>query len=281
MRRKPTFTISQLERISEVLADSDIRSTIARLNVESHEPIPSVSNSDSKQVFDLLHDLQQETGSWTRVREFIQQALEPVNYVSQMLWFEDLRKRLNAVLVFAGLIYERNGNFKVVDPASTIDEALKIVENDAQNNEKLPDEYCSRKLHDEVLKCAADGRLAESSFRVLKDAMNALFHRIQQESGVSGDGVDLISKVFGSKNPYLAVNRLKGESDWSEQRGFCNILKGMYALIRNPIAHGIESDWKGERYAADYLSLISLMHHQLDEALTRSERSSNSRDPNR
>lgn len=45
------------------------------------------------------------------------------------------------------------------------------------------------------------------------------------------------------------------------------VLKGCFSAIRNPLAHEPKIMWKGEDDAADYLTLISLFHRKLDEAV--------------
>ncbi len=51
-----------------------------------------------------------------------------------------------------------------------------------------------------------------------------------------------------------------------EPAGFAMLLKGCFQAIRDPRAHEPKILWKGEDDAADYLTLISLLHRKLDEA---------------
>lgn len=57
------------------------------------------------------------------------------------------------------------------------------------------------------------------------------------KSGKPLDGWDLMVQVFDEKNPILALNALKTESDENEQRGYRFIFAGVMAGIRNPRAH--------------------------------------------
>ena len=75
----------------------------------------------------------------------------------------------------------------------------------------------------------------------------------------------LIDKVFSIEKPILAINSLKTETEKSEHKGFALLLKGCFAAVRNPLAHEPKILWQGEDDAADYLSLISLLHRKLDE----------------
>ena len=45
------------------------------------------------------------------------------------------------------------------------------------------------------------------------------------------------------------------------------LLKGCFAAVRNPLANEPKILWEGEEDAADYLSLISLLHRRLDESV--------------
>lgn len=56
-------------------------------------------------------------------------------------------------------------------------------------------------------------------------------------SGLPLDGAELVNTAFSIKNPILGINKLESETDRSEQKGFSNILVGLFGAIRNPIAH--------------------------------------------
>lgn len=53
----------------------------------------------------------------------------------------------------------------------------------------------------------------------------------------------------------------------SEHIGFAQLLKGCFAAVRNPLAHEPKILWEGEEDAADYFSLISLLHRRLDRCV--------------
>ena len=44
-------------------------------------------------------------------------------------------------------------------------------------------------------------------------------------------------------------------------------MKGCFAAIRNPLAHEPKILWDGEDDAADYFTLISLLHRRLDDCV--------------
>jgi uncharacterized protein (TIGR02391 family) len=86
-------------------------------------------------------------------------------------------------------------------------------------------------------------------------------------SGVQADGAKLVDMVFLGDHPILAINSLQTETEKSEQKGFAELLKGCFGAIRNPLAHEPKILWNGEDDAADYLSLISLLHRRLDDCV--------------
>ena len=65
----------------------------------------------------------------------------------------------------------------------------------------------------------------------------------------------------------IAVNALATETDQGEQRGFMNLLVGLFGTIRNPIAHNPRIEWEmSEEDALDILTMASLVHRKLDRA---------------
>ncbi len=82
------------------------------------------------------------------------------------------------------------------------------------------------------------------------------------------DGGDLVDKAFGIAKPLLALNTLQTESEQSEQKGFANLVKGMFGTFRNVTAHAPKITWVvSEQDALDILSLLSYIHRRLDGAV--------------
>ena len=80
----------------------------------------------------------------------------------------------------------------------------------------------------------------------------------------------VIQRAFGlSKEglPPLAINGLVTETERGEQRGFVNLVVGLFGTIRNPLAHNPKVEWPmSEQDALDVLTLASLVHRKLDRA---------------
>ncbi len=66
---------------------------------------------------------------------------------------------------------------------------------------------------------------------------------------------------------FEAPRGLKTETDKGEQRGFANLLIGLFGTIRNPAAHNPKVEWPmAEQDALDILTTASLVHRKLDNA---------------
>ncbi len=119
-------------------------------------------------------------------------------------------------------------------------------------------------MHPEVLKYCRTELLQDNYFHAVFEASKGLAQRIRELSGIHEDGAKLVDQVFAIDRPILAVNTLRTETEKSEHKGFAALLKGCFAAVRNPLAHEPKILWEGEDDAADYLSLISLLHRKLD-----------------
>lgn len=64
---------------------------------------------------------------------------------------------------------------------------------------------------------------------------------------------------------------MRTETEKSEHKGFALLIKGAFAAIRNPTAHKLKILWQGEEDAADYFTLLSLIHRNLDKAKVKNE----------
>ena len=73
--------------------------------------------------------------------------------------------------------------------------------------------------------------------------------------------------VSSIESPVFALNFLRNDPAKSEHKGFAQLLKGCFAAVRNPLAHEPKILWDGEEDAADYFSLISLLHRRLDKCV--------------
>jgi uncharacterized protein (TIGR02391 family) len=80
------------------------------------------------------------------------------------------------------------------------------------------------------------------------NAILAAFHYlrdlIRDTANIDGDGVALVGQALGGSNPRLRINKFETETQKDEQKGFEQILRGMYQGIRNPRTHDFMEDRK-------------------------------------
>ena len=105
-------------------------------------------------------------------------------------------------------------------------------------------------------------------FHAVFEATKGLAQRIRDMVSIEADGAALVDRVFSIERPLLAMNALQTETEKSLHKGFANLLRGCFGAVRNPLAHEPKILWEGEDDAADYLSLISLLHRKLDDCVS-------------
>ena len=86
-------------------------------------------------------------------------------------------------------------------------------------------------------------------------------------TGLHADGNILIETAFSTTNPLIRINYLRTDTDRSEHKGLCNLIKGVFGLIRNPTAHEPKVTFIiTEEEALDILNTLSFIHKRLDKA---------------
>ncbi len=120
-------------------------------------------------------------------------------------------------------------------------------------------------FHGQVLNYCRPELWDENYFHGVFEATKGVGERIRLLSGLNGDGADLVHKAFAGQQPILVLGPLTTESEKSEQKGFANLLIGLFGAVRNPLAHAPKTNWPmSEQDALDILTLVSLIHRKLD-----------------
>lgn len=78
---------------------------------------------------------------------------------------------------------------------------------------------------------------AQNYSHAIVDAMHHVTNLLREKSGLDGDGIPLISQVFGGDTPRLRVNKLQTQTERDIQKGIEHIFRGLYSAIRNPRTH--------------------------------------------
>ena len=250
----------QIEALAKVLGECGSSSDISRVLEDRGLGKRSGHSTEWKRLYWLFLDVQKSDRCANRIHDFIGSFLTPARFVGRLDEFEGHRAKLNSILAFSGFEYGSDGQFNCRDAVQTIDEAERRAY-------AIRAKFRGRRLHPEMLKYCQAEMMEENYFHAVFEASKGLAQRIRSMSGVGYDGARLIDAVFSIETPLLALNTLQTETERSEHKGFAQLLKGCFGAIRNSLAHEPRILWEGEDDAADYLSLISLLHRKLDDCV--------------
>lgn len=123
-------------------------------------------------------------------------------------------------------------------------------------------------LHPRIADVASDLFQDGHHQQAVFEASKALLNYVKEKSGRHDlDGAALMRTVFSPKNPILAFNDLKDQTNQDEQEGMMHLFEGVVLGIRNPGGHSFPEGT--EQRAVEYLSLISLLAYRVQEAKRR------------
>jgi uncharacterized protein (TIGR02391 family) len=263
MDHVPPFNAQQLTSIAKILADTHTGLTGSQIGYLLQDcRIPDVTPDMTKwkRLFNAFVEFQNERKFGNHVVVFINRAMNPVQYSGSPDEFESRRDELNAVLAFCGMTIGTDGKIRRAEHAKELSEALERAN-------RLKAALVSRNVHGDVLKFCKAEFLQKNYFHAVFEAMKSIAAKIRALSDLTSDGAELVTHSFGGATPLLAINSLKTETDRGEQRGFANLLIGLFGTIRNPLAHNPKIEWDmSEQDALDILTTASLVHRKLDKA---------------
>jgi uncharacterized protein (TIGR02391 family) len=263
MARLPCFESSHLEAVCRVLADTvngltgtEIQYILAELEIQD----PSPTMTKWKRLFNALAEAQNKNQVGNHLILFINKAMSPARYTSSPELFAWRQDGLNVALAFAGYAVNSKGQVVHTTPESTVEGALARAK-------RLNSALQSRGIHQEIFKYCKSELLQDNYFHAVLEAVKGVAERLRQMSGLGTDGAELVNAVFSVKNPILAINSLKTDTELSEQKGIANLLVGVFGAIRNPTAHAPRAVWAmPEQDAIDVLGILSYVHRKLDGA---------------
>ncbi len=208
---------------------------------------------------------QRSDGHGNRVAKAIEITMDPVRFTQAPQGFATEREQLNRVLAFCGMELGEDGRLRKVTPAKTLSEAQRRARS-------LYQRLTARGAHGQVLGYCTAELLQDNYFHAVLEATKGLFERVRQRTGLQADGHELVDQAFGTPKgggpPRIAFNSLRTQSHRSEQTGLVNLFKGVYGTFRNPTAHSPRSSWPmTEQDALDLLTLLSMLHRRLDQAV--------------
>ncbi len=260
----PKIDETHLQAVCDIIGDtaegltgSQIDQLLRRCQIAD----PSPASTKRHRLFLALRVKQDRDGCANNVLNFIQTVMNPVRFVRNAAGFQELQGQINEVLAFAGLHVAEDGKIRTVTPASTLPEAQARAG-------RLRAALVQRNVHHDVLRFCRAELLQDNYFHAVFEATKSVAQKIRDKTSLTGDGADIVDKAFGVNAPMLAINTLRTDTEQSEQKGFVNLLKGMFGTFRNPTGHAAKITWKiDEQDALDLLSLVSYMHRRLDAAI--------------
>lgn len=156
-------------------------------------------------------------------------------------------------------------------------ELWKVVEELIPKVENAIDDYFSSQpysdlsysildlLHPRVI-AASYAHFKAGHFRdAVLNSVVTIFDLIRERTGLDKDGSELVTETFSLQRPLLVVSTLDTESGCNDQKGFIQMLQGVYQGVRNPKAHTLTMN-PSQNVAAQYLVFSSLLCRRIEEA---------------
>lgn len=265
MERVEPFSAQKLEAACRILADTDrgltgseIEYLLQDCKVDDVRP----GMTKWKRLFNALAAAQNKHQVGNHLIMFINRALDPVNYSRSREKFEWLRNELNVVLAFSGYGVREDGKVIRTEKAATLKDARARA---GALKSKVED----RGGHSEIFKYCRAELLEDNYFHAVLESIKGVAERIRSLTGLTSDGAELVNAAFSTKTPLIAINALRTDTEVGEQKGFSNLLVGLFGAVRNPTAHAPKIYWPmTEQDALDIFALISYIHRKLDSATT-------------
>jgi len=264
MNKIEPFNTQKLEAACKVLADTNRGLTGTELehliqDCKIQDITPTMTKW--KRLFNALAEAQNKYKVGNHLIMFINRALDPVSYARDKEKFEWRRSELNVVLSFSGYYVREDGKVAHTTKETTLKGARERA---GALRAKLED----RGAHQEVFNYCRSELVDENYFHAVLEAIKGIAQRIRDMSSLSTDGAELVNLAFSVKNPILKINSLSTETEISEQKGFSNMLVGLFGAVRNPVAHSPKTSWPmTEQDALDILSTVSFIQRKLDNAI--------------
>jgi uncharacterized protein (TIGR02391 family) len=260
---KRYFKQGQIEKIAHIIGETnsglsgtEIHHLLESSKIDDVDP----QNTKWKRLFNAFVTRHNKTNSDNFILSFIAKALEPSRFADDLDHYSYLISQVNIVLAFNGLEFQDDGNFHTIKKAETLTEA-------AYRCRSLKKAIKERNLHSILLKYCNEELLHDNYFHAVLESVKGIASIIREKTGLTNDGANLVNEAFGGDNPKLKINGFSTETEKSEQRGFVNLLIGLFGTFRNPTAHAAKIEWNlEEQDALDIFSMVSYCIRRIVEA---------------
>lgn len=251
-----------LEGLAKVLAHTDYGLT----GTELSKFIPEAGLKDLdptitkwKRLYNSFADFQNRTRTANHILKFINITMKPGRFIGQNEKFEFIRGELNKRLSLIGLILNERAIFNPVDKSISITEAEQRVN-------RFKSKLESRNIHPTIFDYCNAELMTENYFHSVFEAVKSIAEEIRRKTGLTSDGSELVEQALSVNNPVLKINSLITETERSEQKGFANLIKGVFGMFRNTTAHAPKVVWNiSEDEALDIMTTISLIHKKIEK----------------
>ena len=257
------FTQMQLQAIADALGDtsegltgSEIHHLLMTCKMMDIDP----QATKRHRLYNAFVACQSALQDRRQILGFIRFAMKPEQYARDAGRYEPMRANLNRALAFAGLAVKESGELVSSEKASTLTEAQRRA-TDLRADLEL------RKVHPDVLRFCKEELLKDNYFHAVLEATKSVAEKLRIRTGLTDDGAVLVDRVLSGELPLLVINAFKSESEKSEQKGFANLVKGMFGMFRNTTAHAPKITWVVVKDdAEEVFTLLSLVHKRIDAA---------------
>jgi len=233
------FDSGTIEQISRIIGDMFTGTTIPRILIDAQIECKSANSTKWRIIDDCLTARQLQDNCANNVLNFVKEAFKPSRNINNTN-YETSRNSINQILSFVGFEIKQSGEISEVKKSVTIDDAKKRAEN-------LKNKLKTRNTHNDIFVYCGNEIETENYFHIVFEATKGVFDKIRKKTGLVFDGAALVDEVFSFDKtnpcPYLALNSLRTESEQSEQKGFMNLLKGLYGTFKNPLGHEVKINW--------------------------------------
>lgn len=262
--KRPMFEPHILEGLCRTIGDTaegltgaEIGQILLNSDIADIDP----QNTKWRRLYLAFADWQNKHQCSNHILRFVQDAFQPVRYIGKEETFHNRRLEVNKRLSFIGTELTEQGKFRLVEKATTIAEA-------EQRASRLKHKLENRNVHSLIFEYCKAELLVENYFHSVFEATKSVADRLRAMTGLYADGNALAETTFSTSNPLVKINHLKTDTDRSEHIGLCNLIKGIFGLIRNSTAHEPKIKFEiTEEEALDILNTISFIHKRLDKAL--------------
>jgi len=251
-----------LEGLAKILAATDNGLTgpeLSKFIPEAGLKDVDPKNTKWKRLYNSFVDYQNKNKNSNQILKFINISMKPSRFIGENDRFETIRAELNKRLSFIGLQLNECGVFNPVLVSRTVSEAEQRV-----NRFKSKLEY--RNIYPKIYEYCNSELINENYFHSVFEAVKSIAEEIRKRTNLSLDGGELIERALSGTSPLIKINSLLTDTERSEQKGFSNLIKGVFGMFRNTTAHAPKVIWTiTEDEALDIMTTISFIHKKLNK----------------